>query len=95
MDDRMNIYALPGHRVRATKKTLLSGYSPETRIKPGIYTVKETMVGSWNTDVYLEEKPGMCFNCVNFKDVKKQSDKLSEEHPDYLIYNPDEDLEDD
>lgn len=33
------------------------------------YTVDRTDVGSWHTDVYLQEVPDVAFNSVLFKDV--------------------------
>lgn len=35
------------------------------------YHVEDVDMGSWHTDVYLEEFPGVPFNSVLFEEVKK------------------------
>jgi hypothetical protein len=87
----MNIYALPGHRVRCA--TLNGGYEFHEQIareyldEGGEYTVDHTEVDSWHTDVFLVEFPEVRFNSVFFEDVKPQSKEKDAQHPDYRKYN--------
>jgi hypothetical protein len=66
----MNIYAKKGEKVKCV--TLSGGYSyhEEIAIKhleiEKEYTVQETHVYDWHTDVLLEEFPNVKFNSVFF-----------------------------
>ena len=87
----MNIFALKGHRVRC--ETLGGNYTPCADIAREYleigkeYTIEETQVYSWNTEVYLQEFPDVVFNSVFFVDVSKQTQKQDKEHPDYMRFN--------
>lgn len=96
----MNIYALPGHRVKVTERTSQAGDSYDAKkvsehLEIGkIYTVLRTEVHNWSTDVYLQEfedfrypsgRP-IHFNSVNFEDVDTQSPELNATHPDAIRY---------
>jgi len=59
----MDIYASPGTLVRMTKESE----------RDAIYTVARTKVGSWHTDVYLVERPGIAFNSVDFDEISASS----------------------
>lgn len=69
----MDIYSKPGTPVKFVNPTFGYEYHQETarkHLKVGnIYTVKETVVDSWHTDVYLEEVPGVPFNSVLFDNI--------------------------
>ncbi len=71
----MNIYANEGDKVIFTGR---GGHDKENadarkQLKVGeTYTVAETDVFGWNTDVYLKEFPGKPFNSVLFKDAEEQ-----------------------
>lgn len=68
----MNIYASKGDRVKVDNLT--SGYPPDQKIaqqylKLGdVYTVEKTVVYDWNTEVFLQEIPGVAFNSCFFED---------------------------
>ena len=70
----MNIYAQKGDKVVVS--SLTAGYENEQEtvkkhLKLGnTYTVEETKVHSFYTDVFLQEVPGVRFNSVFFKDAK-------------------------
>lgn len=67
----MNIYAEKRHKVKCTRRECgFNDYKEnENPLVVGqVYTVDYTIVGGWNTDVYLEEFPGMFFNSVLFED---------------------------
>ena len=87
----MNIYALKGHKVRCDNIT--AGFINEREtaaeyLKLGQeYTVERTEVGSWKTDVYLVEFPGVAFNSCMFEDVNPQSSEQDKLHADYERYN--------
>lgn len=90
----MNIYALAGHRVTCTKKSIKAGYASdranaEKHLEPGtVYTVSRTDVGQSSTRVYLDEfGQGVGFNSVHFQDVEKQPENLDKEHPEYHQWN--------
>ena len=90
----MNIYALPGHKVKVTERTKNNGYSGyDTRLElEKEYTVDHTVVHRSSTDVFLVEFPAdakrpMGFNSVNFEDVVPQSDEDSKKHPDWIKYH--------
>lgn len=73
LDIGMNIYATPGSKVVFAFPK--NGYSHHQEIAKQLkvgetYTVKETRVYAWHTDVFLEEVPGIPFNSVLFKDAE-------------------------
>jgi len=86
----MNIYALKGHKVKCY--TLSNGYDHDKEIAQKYlevgkeYTVEETQVNSWNTDVLLQEFPNVKFNSVFFKDVVEQSEEIDKQHDDYFRF---------
>jgi len=69
----MDIYAEPGTKVRFAYPD--NGYDFHKKVaakhltEGEIYTVKITDVGSFHTDVYLNEVPGVAFNSVMFESV--------------------------
>lgn len=69
----MNIYAKHGDKVVCD--TLDAGYDHHKEVAAKYlevgkeYTIEETVVGDWYTDVYLQEFPGIEFNSVFFEDV--------------------------
>lgn len=87
----MNIYALQGHKVVCS--TLNGGYDSDEELAVKYlelnkeYTVLETNVSGWHTDVILEEFPDIEFNSVFFEDVDEQDEESDMEHPDYSYYN--------
>lgn len=85
----MNIYALPGHKVKATKETINYGANQDNKTGVEIekvYTVKKTIVHSCSTDVYLEELEGR-FNSVIFVDLVEQPQEMDKQHPCYNLYH--------
>ena len=90
-DLSMNIYALKGHKVKAT--SLNQGYqyhieNAEKYLKLNhIYTVDRTEVASSKTEVYLQEFPEIPFNSTMFDDVVPQSAEDDRKHPDYYEFN--------
>jgi len=91
----MNIYALEGHKVKVTKDTFNHGCdSDKEKMKQYCeinkeFTVNYTIVGSWDTRVYLKEFPGIDFNVVNFEDVIEQSEDDDKLHDNWHYYNED------
>ena len=89
----MEIFAVKGHKVVVTDKSRKNGYEYDTEkvdehLEVGKeYTVDYTDVGNWSTKVYLVEVPGVSFNSVNFRSVKRQSEDASKSHPDWERYN--------
>lgn len=89
---RMNIYALPGHRVVVTQASIYSGRKSDQEkarklLKIGkIYKVNETKVYSWHTDVFLEGV-GEPFNSVTFEDAEEQPPEMDKKHPDCKNFN--------
>lgn len=86
----MNIFALPGYKVRVTKESL-SNASFFTRTD-GLevdkeYTVLETIPGRAFTRVVLEEMPDKTFNALLFVDVDEQTDEQDKNHPYYKIFH--------
>lgn len=79
----MNIYAKKGTKVIPLFENgnITGGYDGDKEyaskyIKEGdVYTVDYTEVGSWHTDVYLEEFEGNCFNSVHFAEVDSEEGK--------------------
>tara|TARA_R110000868_G_scaffold320909_12_gene581952 strand:+ start:176 stop:385 length:210 start_codon:yes stop_codon:yes gene_type:complete len=69
----MNIYAKHGDKVVCD--TLDAGYKNDQEVaskylkKGERYTIEETNVADWHTNVYLQEFPGIKFNSVFFEDV--------------------------
>lgn len=69
----MNIYAEYNDKVECS--TLDGGYDFDQEVARkylvigNIYTIEETDVDNWHTDVYLQEFPGIKFNSVFFEDV--------------------------
>lgn len=59
----MNIYALPGHKVKVTAETIQNGtdWDREQALKyltvEQVYTVDFTLVSNYHTDVFLKEFP--------------------------------------
>lgn len=86
----MNIFSLPGHKVRVTKESLenASWFMRTDGLEPGIYTVKETIPGRVFTRVILEEMPDKTFNALLFVDVDEQTEEQDKEHPYYKYFNP-------
>lgn len=75
----MNIYTLPGTKVRFTAEGGQESENAEARSLleiGGLYTVKETEVGNWCSEVYLEEVKGG-FNTVMFEDAEDLAAKIS------------------
>lgn len=76
----MNIYAKKGTKIIGLfeNNVIIGGYELDKKnasehIKEGeIYTVNYTDVGSWHTDVFLEEIQGRCFNSVHFADIDSE-----------------------
>lgn len=70
----MDVYSKPGSKVRFANPDSGRDYDiklAKKELKVGqIYTIDYTDVGSWHTDVYLVEKPGIPFNSVHFANVK-------------------------
>ena len=93
MEQRMNIYALVGHKVKVTEESINSGYGNDIYIVQQLlkinkeYTVDHTEVNGWSTGVYLKEFPDIRFNSVSFVDVKKQPKRLDKKHHDWSRYN--------
>lgn len=91
MRNRMNIYAIKGHKVKL--ETLTAGYDSEKETVKELlnfdteYTIERTNVYSWSTTVYLQEFPNVAFNSVFFKDAVEQSREDNKMHPDYSRYN--------
>ena len=73
--EAMDIYSPPGTRV---KYLGFNGHDNDKEqgdkfLTAGqIYTIKETVVGGWHTDVYLEEVGGQGFNSVMFGAVEDE-----------------------
>lgn len=89
----MNIFALKGHRVRCVKNSNASTeYIVDTNrskelLKIGkIYTVEQTYVYNFHTDVRLQELPDYVFNSTYFQDVDHQSPEEDLLHPDKIRY---------
>lgn len=88
----MEIFALKGYKVKVTEKTKNNGYQYDVnKVKEHlelneIYTVEKTVVDNFNTDVYLQEIPGIRFNSVNFEGITKQPIELNQNHPDYAKF---------
>ena len=72
----MNIHAKNGHKVICS--TYNGGYNPDSEkarkyLTVGAeYTIEQTIVHSWFTDVFLEEFPNVSFNSVFFEDAVKE-----------------------
>ena len=87
----MNIYAIKGHKVKCD--TVDAAYVNERELNkqhlvPGQeYTIEKTRVGSWFTQVFLQEIPGVSFNSVIFSDVIPQSLVDTESHQDYYKFH--------
>jgi hypothetical protein len=69
----MDIYTKKGTKV---KYTGTGGYDSHKEhankyLKVGeTYTVLNTNVSGWHTDVFLQEVPNQCFNSVHFEELK-------------------------
>lgn len=85
----MNIYALKGHKVCVVTLDAGQDHHKQTAKQhlelSKEYTVERTEVGSWHTNVYLQEIPDIAFNSVLFEDVSEQLD--NHHHPDYSKYH--------
>ena len=72
----MDIYAKEGYKVTVTEQGIQNGYSRDVEkakkyLEVGkVYTVKETEVGAWRTEVVLKELPDIRFNSVHFVPFK-------------------------
>lgn len=72
----MNIYAKRGDKVIFAHPT--AGYEPDQEtaakylVEGTIYTVEKTRVDSFQTDVYLQEFPGIAFNGCIFDDMGEE-----------------------
>mgnify|MGYP000879848543 FL=1 len=68
----MNIYAKEGTKVKYTGKGGYDNHKEHANkhLKVGeIYTVLNTYVSGWHTDVLLQEVPKQCFNSVHFEEI--------------------------
>lgn len=92
-EDKLNIYALPGFRVKVTSASATWGYgSDQETVRDHlrvdeIYTVERTEVRDSSTEVYLQEVPDIAFNSVNFVDVDHQAEEADHQHPAWQRYN--------
>lgn len=76
----MNIYAIPGTKVRFTGEGGGEFENGEARSKleiGGLYTIKNTEVGDWHTLVFLKEVDGS-FNSVMFEDAEELAAKIAD-----------------
>lgn len=69
----MNIYAQRGDKVIFSHPNA-GGWGDSEKCAKHLelgaeYTVQETEVDPWHTDVYLQEVPGVAFNSVMFDDL--------------------------
>lgn len=100
MNYPMNIYSLEGDKVKLllNSKGEVGGYEynkqqiEDNNIQLDVeYTVAYTSVGSYNTDLYLVEFPGISFNSVNFYNVDESiacgDEGRDSMHPDWHLYN--------
>lgn len=85
----MNVFALPGYKVRVTKESLsnASFFMRTDGLEPGVYTVRETIPGRAFTRVILEEMPDKTFNALLFVDVDEQTEEQDKEHPYYKYFH--------
>lgn len=87
----MEIYALKGHKVRCIGTDSVYHYLTERAEKylevGKEYTVERTTVHSWQTDVELQEFPGVEFNSEIFEDLEESSEEDRKKHPDYWKYH--------
>lgn len=89
----MEIFALKGHIVKVTEKTIKNGSNSDKELAKKYlevgkeYIVDHTDVSDWSTDVYLREIPDVRFNSVNFKSVSKQTEAQNACHDDYEKFN--------
>ena len=85
----MNIYATNGHRVKCSNLT--GGYDQTNAKKHltvgNVYKIDYTEVGGYNTDVFLQEFPGIRFNSVFFEDDSVQDLENNKKHPDFYKFN--------
>lgn len=82
----MNIYAKNGDKVVFLNR---NGYDRDPKnacerglVEGGVYTVEQTEVGGWHTNVYLKEFPEHRFNSVMFRDADESVDDSDETHLD-------------
>ena len=69
----MNIYAEEGAKVKYTGENGYEHHKEHANkyLKVGeTYTVENTYVSGWHTDVWLKEVPNEKFNSVHFEDVE-------------------------
>tara|TARA_R110002049_G_scaffold236309_1_gene409511 strand:- start:199 stop:420 length:222 start_codon:yes stop_codon:yes gene_type:complete len=72
----MDIYAEEGTKVIVTEDSIRNGYDyVEEHARKflkvgGIYTIENTVVDGWCTEVYIKEFPDEVFNSVSFEDVE-------------------------
>lgn len=88
----MNIWALRGHKVKATNIT--PQYYPVYDDKAlrhlvigKTYTVDYTSVGRSWTVVYLNEIPDISFSTVHFEDIEEQPTSWQQQHIDFWYYS--------
>jgi hypothetical protein len=73
----MNIYAKEGHKVIVTEQSARNGYQSDRDLVKKhliinqVYTVEETFVYEWRTEVALQEFPEITFNSVSFEDYEQ------------------------
>jgi len=88
----MNIWALKGHKVTVTKKSIRNGYdrardrAEKLLIIGNTYTIEKTHVQAFSTDVYLQEFPGIRFNSSTFINVTEQSPEENAKHPEFKTW---------
>ena len=71
----MDIYAKKGTKVKYTGDGGYDSHKEHANkyLKVGeTYTVLNTNVSGWHTDVFLQEVPNQCFNSVHFEELAKQ-----------------------
>jgi hypothetical protein len=72
----MDIYAEEGTKVIVTEDSIKNGYDHVEEharkfLKVGeTYTIENTVVDGWSTEVYIKEFPDEVFNSVSFEDVE-------------------------
>lgn len=91
----MNIYAKPGTIIWGifdSSGQIKNGYDSDKAhaakyIKPHVcYTVEQTVVHSWSSEVYLKEFPGISFNTVHFE--QRDSGTMKFEKPEVKEAQP-------
>lgn len=89
----MNIFALPGFKVKVTRMWAFYTYKVGNRIHKGylelgkLYTVDRTEVHDYRTTLWLKEIPGVALDASHFTDHIAQNPVDDAKHPDWLRYN--------